>query len=45
MALMMRDMFFKLNDIKSKIQSGQDISHEQLRFPLFMSLRLLMIVF
>ena len=32
MALMMRDMFFKLNDIKSKIQSGQDISYEQLRF-------------
>jgi len=32
MALMMRDMFFKLNDIKSKIQSEQDISYEQLRF-------------
>ena len=32
MALMMRDMFFKLNDIKSKIQLGQDISYEQLRF-------------
>ena len=32
MALMMRDMFLKLNDIKSKIQSGQDISYEQLRF-------------
>ena len=31
MALMMRDMFFKLNDIKSKIQSGQDISYEQLK--------------
>ena len=32
MALMMRDMFFKLNDVKSKIQLGQDISNEQLRF-------------
>ena len=28
MALMMRDMFSKLDDIKSKIQSGKDISYD-----------------
>ena len=32
MAILMREMFAQLDVIKSKIEAGEDISHEQLQF-------------
>ena len=32
MAILMREMFAQLDVIKSKIETGEDISHEQLQF-------------